>query len=764
MTHNPNIQSVRFRHPVLLGRLAPAFVAAVLVTASVAPSFGAANTAAIQAKLDEHKVDIDSTKAIERLKAKSGDLLLALVDTIDTGGGTAGSLAAGALRDRADRDKIAASVVEQAILAANAGGNATAIEEIITEVFGVVTSEKGRAAVIAAALRNTSGAATAQKLGAAIDVAIGIEDKQKFVISALTQVGSNGSQVKAFMNELFSNGALDAANRQLASFTIANSIASKSISAAGEVLGSAAPAASGNPTDLQISNYLAATLINAKKASKAFGETVSSVLADVDKSRIPAITATLADSPEVKANDTIRGQIAQGIARQGNAADNSIVTAIHHLLDANPKVSRSKFAAAAVIGVTAEANVTKLTQALLLEPGTTKPLDIVKALVKAAPSDSASGVVTAYLATTPTGGAAQFATDIATATTNALTIGDVIGAIAATQNTDAARATIAGNAIAKASKSATAIAMSVSELSSDIPAFALLLKDRQPKRIQEITVGASAADADQASGVIKAVLGRAVNDSDRSIFSKAVKIATAVSAAVGVEEAAEVAFEVATLMSVKGAVAGKPLQASTAGTLASGIAKAINSKAGVSTANRADEMGEVGAAIVQGVLAGIPTEKDAINIVSQVASSIVKALSKKELVSTLGNRGSDNEINRNPADIGRVKLGPSGSTSLETAPQSNIANIAGSILAAARAHAPSAFSAQFLGDLQTKLLATVSKLGGKYRAQVELALNQVMNYSAQAFADQKAYETGVDRALVNGTLVGVPDESDNRNQ
>ena len=172
------------------------------------------------------------------------------------------------------------------------------------------------------------------------------------------------------------------------------------------------------------------------------------------------------------------------------------------------------------------------------------------------------------------------------------------GAVAQTAAVDTAKALI----LAKKVKAFTDIAHRIAAISGvDKLAFADSLADAAPKFALNVAVGASLADQTQAGVITKAVINHAPT-TDTGTLKKAALIAGKVAEAVDEERAADIAFSVGELVSVKGLGAGKPVKETAFAALATALGKAIQAKPGVTTANRGDELEEVAALLTKGII------------------------------------------------------------------------------------------------------------------------------------------------------------------
>ncbi|HEY2343680.1 MAG TPA: hypothetical protein VGH90_11640 [Chthoniobacteraceae bacterium] len=142
------------------------------------------------------------------------------------------------------------------------------------------------------------------------------------------------------------------------------------------------------------------------------------------------------------------------------------------------------------------------------------------------------------------------------------------------------------------------------------------------------------------------LISTALANEGGKLLPSAVKVATAVSAAVNEEQVANVATTVASLLGTS-----TKLKLSAASSLASALAKIDETKPAVSYTNRADELGELAASIVAGVLGKSSTgSTDAKNaaaeekLLSSIGAAVIKAIGTKLYPNVVG-------VDKIPADL-----------------------------------------------------------------------------------------------------------------
>jgi hypothetical protein len=142
------------------------------------------------------------------------------------------------------------------------------------------------------------------------------------------------------------------------------------------------------------------------------------------------------------------------------------------------------------------------------------------------------------------------------------------------------------------------------------------------------------------------LISTALANEGGKLLPSAVKVATAVAGAVNEEQVANVATTVASLLGTS-----TKLKLSAASSLASALAKIDETKPAVSYTNRADELGELAASIVAGVLGKSSTgSTDAKNaaaeekLISSIGAAVIKAIGTKLYPNVVG-------VDKIPADL-----------------------------------------------------------------------------------------------------------------
>ncbi len=191
-----------------------------------------------------------------------------------------------------------------------------------------------------------------------------------------------------------------------------------------------------------------------------------------------------------------------------------------------------------------------------------------------------------------------------------------------------------------APKAVTGLAFKMAGL-ADVPeTFAASLALRLSAQVGAVAVGSALANPDLSGEVVRRVIGAVGSDGKSPFAVQATTIASSVAKAVSIEETADIAASVGSLLSVSGAV-----NLSQAVPLATALAQSINTKLipvalqvrswQDQTWNRADELGELAAVMVNAVLNksvrgsdGLsPTERD---LIIGIGKAIIGVLSVKQ--------------------------------------------------------------------------------------------------------------------------------------
>ncbi len=646
--------------PILTSRIAPVVVALSLFASGSAQA-DTAGVAAINAKLlTIPGMKVGTTVAT----AKPADLLYALTLALNAlpSNATAtqfANLVESALQEtggqfRKDSSKIAGQVIATAIANNNItdGAIISAITKAVFNVNSTSTNPKaaltaaGKGVALSGALK-ASNATVAGQIGAALggagageflglpaDVAALFSNTSKALgTSAAKAALSVESFVTSFLIDEFASDA----DRKAQSEAAAVAVAAKIPTAAGSILGGYIGTL-GTPTDATLQSA-AQGYIGNKKLAKALGDILALTMnGHSDKD---ALFTTLSTGRKDQA------LLAQGLLRAGSAAEATATIAA--FIATNPDRVKTAGIVAAGNGDN-EAKLSTIVGAIAAgqDDLTAKPAigsAIISAIAALNP-EAADAAVRALI------DAGQYASDAARNTLGATIAPKVkafeaVGYMAAgiaeeniSRGTAPATAAVATAAavMAKGAKAATDIAYRTAAISSvtDKTAFAVSLANVAPKFALNAAVGASLADQSLAGAITKAVINHAPTI-DKASVAEAAVIAGAVATAVDEERAADIAFNVGELVSLKGTTAGKPVKESTFKALATALAKAIQAKPGVTNANRGDELEEVGALITKGIITayGGAALSDASLIKARdkaiigIGTAILKVLSKK---------------------------------------------------------------------------------------------------------------------------------------
>lgn len=650
--------------------IAPA-IAAMVFAATGGEAFASlAGQQAIEQKLTPQYIPTLKVNT-SVLKAKPADLLLAISLVLqDTNVNlTAEEVAAGALETeggkyRADKDKLAGQVIATAAAARNLSNNGPALALLAKTVFSVNGSDPvvksrltaaGQAGAVAGALKAAGSASLGNNIGLSIaSVAPSGDTAVKLLLTnTVTALGTSAPAAAGtltnFVDGLFDANAVVAANREGFTKGVADAVAAKSAASAGAVFGGLVlnNPAGAYTTDLQKQTLLS-NLFTDTKVTKAFGEIVANVAATAtDK-------VTLSQHLNGGTSSaTLKPLITQGLLRA--ASSGTIATEVNGIIDgAGVIADKAKFAAIAAVGtggnaakVTAIAS--KLAGGLDVTKKTAVGLAVITALGSASPADAKSATFGVF---DSTGGGfgdnvarQKFGTDIVGKLKTYASAGYVAAGIVerdTNQNAQEA-ATVAGALMLKGTKAATDIAQQVSSLAiaGSKLTFADTLADTAPKFVQNVAVGLSLADITN-TGLITANAIKHNGLLDKVTIAKAATIASAVASAVDEEQISQIAKEVSSLM-VVAPTSTQPVKLSLISTLATGLAKAIQTKPGVTNFNRMDELGEVAASLTAGAInkntsdtKGLAAEA---KLIATIGTSILKSLNK---VATLpGNPNSN---------------------------------------------------------------------------------------------------------------------------
>lgn len=650
------LSSNRQRIRPLLTLIVPAFAAMTLVWSGVsAHATVAQGQAAINAKLSAFALDLQedpdqnndnkpAVKATTSASAKAAELILAICaameDPANNGITDPSDFVAGALqldvngKKRGDADKIIALILDQAIKSRNLAGDKVKIADMIEQASLVTIagksalSVKGLASAIGQGLKSATDASTGEEIALQLEARIEAQaDRTKTVAAAVqaaaTGTGANVASVKSFMDRLFDQATLSG-TRTTAAISVAK-LLKKAPAAVGEVIAGAAV----DLTDRTAVQQVAADALLDKAVAASAADVVSSVGAKFLSLVGAGDAQTFANALALGKDEKTKAGIAAGAIEVGTLAQatlifNDLRAGAKDLLTfaANSSVGNDdqKVAAITTEAATAGADKTKLGVKIIGTISSTNP-------------EAADAVAQALI---DSGGFASLdskkilAANLAKAAKTSTAAGAAAAGVASkTSGSVSDRTDIANAAIKAAAKSVSSISMQIGlqfGTSADRITFAGNVAAANTGKAADVAVGVSMADPTQSDQIVDRIVVL------EKVKGAAAKVVEAVARAVDVEEVAEIVTMVSTHFTLDGKAPGA-LKASTAVAIAAAAAKAINSKPGVSTANRADEKGEVAASMVGQIAlnAGLDL-KTRTKLITGIAQSVIKALSKKETV------------------------------------------------------------------------------------------------------------------------------------
>ena len=642
----------------LITRIFPAIAAVTLIwSGTSAYATPAQGQAAINAKLiafandqtedpDQNNDNKPFVKPTTNATAKAAELILAICAAMEdpaNAGISASDFVAGALtpdalsKKRGDADKVIAQILDQAIKSRNLAGDKVLIADMIEQASLVsiagkpALSVKGLTSAIGQGLKSSTDPSTGEEIAVQLKTKIeGQADKTKTVAAAVqaaaTGTGASVTSVKGFIDKLADQGTLTG-DRTDAAIAIAKLI-KKAPAAVGEIIAGAA-------VDLTLQADVQQVATDAL-ADKAVALSAADVVASVGAKFLSLVgggnAQTFANALALGKDEKTKAGIAAGAIKVGTliqATDifNDLRTGAKDLIafaanssigNDDQKVKAITTAAAGVTGTDKTKLGAKIistislinpeaadavAQAIIDSGGFTDLLaksTLAANLAKAAKTSTAAGAAAAGVAS-KTGGS----------------VGDLTA--------------IANAAIKAAAKSVSSISMQIGlqfGTSADRITFAGNVAGVNTGKAADVAVGVSMADPAQSDQIVDKVIFAGAG----KVKGTAAKVVAAVARAVDVEEVAEIVTMVSTHFTLDGKAAGA-LKASTATAIATAAAKAINTKPGVNTANRADELGEVAASMVGQLALNVGVDlKTKVKLISGIAQSVIKALSKKETV------------------------------------------------------------------------------------------------------------------------------------
>lgn len=654
------------------------------VIAALTFSFGVQQASATQAAFDALTAKLSNPNIIpggnaDLLKAKSTDLInavaLVLQDPAYAGltpeDVVTEALLARAGKVRTDKDTIADDLVATAI-ASRQLSDETAAANVIIAALNVnfdplnptatklVLKPTGKAGVLAAGLKavsqddTTIGAAIGNQLAALTIPERG--DMLTLLVNTSKSLGKSAGVASNAFSALVTS-LLDSPDDDLSRVTLdqaALKVAASTPAAAGALYGGLAHSQNDTNTGPAFDDpglvALSQTLIGNAKLAKAHGEILANVLTDFDGNLGTLTSDLIGRAPKST------GLIAQGLIRSNGAtADvNAVLGA------AIPTVAAKSLVSFA--GVVAQGNgdsITDITTSFAAKAVTgADKINLNTAIVNGVAVTDPSAAYDATRTMLLSAGVAVDPLPLATASVAKIKVTAAAGAMAAAaieleaineSNTAAQVATNTVGIMVKGSKAATDIAREVaglSQVSADPVLFAQNLSDGNKKFVINAAVGVSLAWQQQSPAITYGAITHpkinGVNAVDKSAIAQVAKIAGAVATAVEPEQTSLIGAKLAENMSEKGLGANKPLNISSLSTLATSLAKALQSKPNVSTKNRIDELGELGAMLAWHVIGKFTSAATAAKnfaaenkAITAIGSAIFKTLSKKPLANGL---------------------------------------------------------------------------------------------------------------------------------
>lgn len=744
----------------LITLIAPVLAAAALGVNSLQATPLQGQTA-INAKLDAFIIDystdpnpdVTKGKVPTNVTAKPADLLLAIAAVLEDPGNTlsAADVIAGALlpdvstKTRGDRDKVIASMIDQAIKSTNIAGNGAQIAALVQAVLDTnFTNQKlgltnaGRAAAIGQALKSSTDPLTGdliadqQRVKDSFTAFTKPKDAQKFaatiLLNASTGSGANAGAVGSFIDSLFDSNTLSNADRLNNGIAIAKLVKKSNAAVGATILGAlydapnAATAQAGAIAALNKTHGLQAAANDITSAAagviRANGGTTTDVV---------NLANALRDDAGVAADVKTRGGIAGGAIAVANAGDATVI--YNNLAPTDKAANVITFASLAAVNnddtrVTtittlakgfAGIDKAKLGAAIITAISLTNPqsADAVGAVLGADGSLANKDALAASLA--------KGAKSSAAAGGAAAGVASILPETGANSKTSVA---IAANKAA--SKFISNITMSIGQQlveigqATKLTTFAAALTGANTGKAPDIATGASLANPIYSDQIVDKV----VFLPGGKIKGSAAKVVQAVSMATDVEEIAEIVTQVSTHFTGDGKAAGaitadNALKVSTAAAIATAAAKAIQSKSGVKTANRRDELGETAASIVGQLIDGFKNNNlvlkkgsaDLAKLISSVTSNIIKTLSKKERVDNYS-------LDANAQPVG-TPLAVGATVAADLTASVNIAGDVANTLK--QALTLNLIDLATFNVIKTQLLKDIPKLGGKSYGDYKLA-------------------------------------------
>ncbi len=599
---------------------------------------------------------------------------------------------------RGDRNKIAGRLIDSVLTStAFDTSDTAAIKAIITAAIGAGDDGNnaikglfeldlsGRAAIVASALRRASAANAGTDIADAVLPFIKIADPVKndiamntFATAALNGVGTGTGRVASFVDEIFVAGGFSSnVSRQNRTWILAESVV-KNTTTAGEVTRSF----TGTLTEGAAVTFVTQTILTRPKLAKAIAE-ITAACADRLSSLNHREYAQAIIGNLTAPKPALMGLVVNGAIRS-MADDSKTSNIIGGILNstsdlANPGIANGQLINTDVLRVAFAGAVLSSTGTngadLAVESAKAQTVaidmagrvstlfkdELGMALVKAVAlnnPDAAGGIATGIIGTGGIADKTAFSVALVKAiATNNVAAGSIAGAVSSSlvglnaASTLTLRVDFSTALIKAAGKAAAGIAGRVSSTGVDVTQFSKDLALKVPGQVTGVVVGITQAFPLTAETIVRDVV-LAKNSLGLTPFKiAAAKIAGAAGRGINEEKIADIGAILAASMTITGAAdlnnGNVFLAASQAAGIASELAKAINTKPKVMTAldrttqvtthNRADEMGELAAAMVGGLLQQLSgNDLTAMQkTIAGIGSAIIKALSPKNLQSDL---------------------------------------------------------------------------------------------------------------------------------
>lgn len=609
---------------------------------------------AILAKLAEFATDKTTPPAApvvpRLLTAKADDLVFAVREILEAGtfAGTdpnlseAAELAKAALgaqggKARADRNAIAPRIVDAAVQGSHAADNASTVAEILGVVFNVNAGSTktalfltGQVAATAQALKSAEAPGAGEIIAATVIPLISGGDAkvQSFVISTVKAAGADTLQVESFVHRALDN----VSNDEAFALNVARGVYPVP-AAAGAAIGAYA---ANLPDDGSITAFARKAIIDPKLA-KAIGPIVASTGKRVSDIVAFAQELVSATGLGTKATALNRGAVASGALQVDGAANTDAVIDAVLINKVLTRAELATFAGAAAVGNGANRVAAHIAERFAgADPNLTSQTNIGIAVIKAialsspeAAFDVAFDIAEGSLFGTQAA-QQQLAVSIAKGvwSTSPKAAGAAVAGVIDHAGGFALEITAA--AVRAASKATIGILQEVSLLTDpgvDKVQLAVDLLTKQGVAVSTVNAPSIAAGVALANVKNAADIAVTITNASLATQPKAATIGGSVALAVDVERVADIGQQITGLYSTQ----VKLPKLSALGTLATSLAKAINTKPLVSHADRVDELGELAASLVDAVLDKRSATPE-VSVLSNIGPSIIKGLSSALLI------------------------------------------------------------------------------------------------------------------------------------